>query len=53
VKYFWLSIKDILGKIINLLWVNINWVIKGTNSKPESPLISISSIALLIKKSED
>jgi hypothetical protein len=43
----------ILGKIINLWCININWVIKGNNSKPESPLIIISNLACIMKTNMD
>ena len=39
-----------LGKIIYLWMVNLNWVIKGHNSKCESLLIIISNLALKTKK---
>jgi len=42
-----------LGEIISLWWVHINWVIKRNDSKLKSPFIIISNFPPIIKKIED
>jgi hypothetical protein len=39
---------DIFGNIINLWWININWIVKINNSKLESSLIIILNHAPII-----
>jgi len=39
---------DMLVVIINLWCINVNGIIKGNNSKPESLVIIILNIALII-----
>ena len=46
VRYFWLFIMNIHGKIINLWKVNINWVINKNILKLDSQLIIFLNLAL-------